>query len=98
MTIPYTDSDKSKKGQIVDMFNNIAPKYDFLNHILSLNIDKIWRRKAIKEIKKNSPRTILDIATGTGDFAILSAKKFNRRKRLLASTFLKICCNTVTKK
>ncbi|MBQ4216109.1 MAG: class I SAM-dependent methyltransferase, partial [Bacteroidales bacterium] len=57
MTIPYTDSDKSKKGQIVDMFNNIAPKYDFLNHILSLNIDKIWRRKAIKEIKKNSPRT-----------------------------------------
>ena len=83
MTIPYTDSDKSKKGQIVDMFNNIAPKYDFLNHILSLNIDKIWRRKAIKEIKKNSPRTILDIATGTGDFAILSAKKIPQTEKIV---------------
>ena len=87
MTIPYTDSDKSKKGQIVDMFNNIAPKYDFLNHILSLNIDKIWRRKAIKEIKKNSPRTILDIATGTGDFAILSAKKIPATLLAKVSTF-----------
>lgn len=83
MTIPYTDSDKSKKGQIVDMFNNIAPKYDFLNHILSLNIDKIWRKKAIKEIKKNSPRTILDIATGTGDFAILSAKKIPQAEKIV---------------
>ncbi len=57
------------------MFNNIAGKYDFLNHALSLNIDKIWRNKAIKALKPLNPQTILDIATGTGDFAILSAKK-----------------------
>ncbi len=59
------------------MFNNIAHSYDFLNHILSLNIDKIWRKKAIKLIKKYNPHIILDIATGTGDFAILAAKKLS---------------------
>jgi demethylmenaquinone methyltransferase/2-methoxy-6-polyprenyl-1,4-benzoquinol methylase len=75
MTIPYKNSEKGKKGQIIDMFNNIAGKYDFLNHALSLNIDKIWRNKAIKALKPLNPQTILDIATGTGDFAILSAKK-----------------------
>ena len=75
MTIPYKNSEKGKKGQIIDMFNNIAGKYDFLNHALSLNIDKIWRNKAIKAIKPLQSKEILDIATGTGDFAILSAKK-----------------------
>ncbi|MCQ2959730.1 MAG: bifunctional demethylmenaquinone methyltransferase/2-methoxy-6-polyprenyl-1,4-benzoquinol methylase UbiE [Bacteroidales bacterium] len=80
MAIPYKDSSKGKKGQIIDMFNNIAFKYDFLNHALSLNIDKIWRNKAIKAIKKNNPKKILDVATGTGDFAILSAKKLSAEK------------------
>ena len=56
------------------MFDNIAPKYDFLNHFLSFGIDKIWRRKAIKLLVKHSPKMILDVATGTGDFAIASLK------------------------
>ena len=52
------------------MFNNISGRYDFLNHFLSLGIDKIWRRKAVKKLKEINPKRILDIATGTGDFAI----------------------------
>lgn len=75
MTIPYKNSDKSKKEQVATMFNNIAHKYDFLNHTLSFGIDKIWRKKAIKELQKNNPQCILDIATGTGDFAIAAAKR-----------------------
>ena len=68
MTTPYTNTE-SKKQQVETMFNNIAPTYDFLNHILSLNIDKIWRRKLRKRLQKNKPETILDVATGTGDLA-----------------------------
>lgn len=75
MTIPYKNSDKSKKEQVATMFDNIAHKYDFLNHTLSLGIDKTWRNKAIKELKKSNPKKIIDIATGTGDFAIAAAKK-----------------------
>lgn len=56
------------------MFNHIAGKYDFLNHTLSLGIDKGWRKKAIGEIGKIQPKTILDVATGTGDLAIAAAK------------------------
>ena len=52
------------------MFDNIAPKYDFLNHLLSMGIDKLWRKKAVKMIGKHNPKKILDIATGTGDFAL----------------------------
>jgi demethylmenaquinone methyltransferase/2-methoxy-6-polyprenyl-1,4-benzoquinol methylase len=69
---PYQDSG-SKKEQVSDMFNNIAHKYDFLNRILSLGIDKIWRRKAINIIKKTNPSRILDVATGTADVAISTA-------------------------
>jgi demethylmenaquinone methyltransferase/2-methoxy-6-polyprenyl-1,4-benzoquinol methylase len=56
------------------MFDNIAPHYDFLNHFLSFGIDKLWRRKAIRLIKPFAPSTILDVATGTGDFAIEGLK------------------------
>lgn len=56
------------------MFNNIAPTYDKLNHRLSWDIDRGWRKKAIKQLAPFRPQTILDIATGTGDFAILSAQ------------------------
>ena len=56
------------------MFDNISAKYDFLNHFLSLGIDKIWRRKAVKELRLTQPKKILDIATGTGDFAIANLK------------------------
>lgn len=80
MAVPYKNSAKGKKGQIVDMFNNIAYKYDFLNHALSLNIDKLWRKKAIRAIAENHPKHILDVATGTGDFAILSAQKLQPEK------------------
>ena len=70
---PY-NSDKSKKEEVEQMFDNISVKYDFLNHFLSLGIDKIWRKKAVKELQEVSPRKILDIATGTGDFAIANMK------------------------
>jgi len=71
---PYRDSAAGKKEQVATMFDNIAPKYDFLNHTLSFGIDKMWRRKAIQLIAGNSPETILDVATGTGDFAIAALK------------------------
>lgn len=66
---PYKDEKATKKEQVATMFNNISKTYDFLNHFLSLGIDIIWRKKAIGELKKDSPRFILDVATGTGDFA-----------------------------
>ncbi|GAB3936297.1 bifunctional demethylmenaquinone methyltransferase/2-methoxy-6-polyprenyl-1,4-benzoquinol methylase UbiE [Mucilaginibacter myungsuensis] len=66
---PYQDTDTTKKEQVADMFNNIAKTYDFLNHFMSLGIDVIWRKLAINELKKDKPATILDVATGTGDFA-----------------------------
>ncbi|MDX2191271.1 MAG: bifunctional demethylmenaquinone methyltransferase/2-methoxy-6-polyprenyl-1,4-benzoquinol methylase UbiE [Bacteroidota bacterium] len=68
--LPYKDKKSSKKEQVAEMFNNISPKYDFLNHFLSVGIDFYWRKKAIQLLKKYQPNTILDIATGTGDFAI----------------------------
>jgi demethylmenaquinone methyltransferase/2-methoxy-6-polyprenyl-1,4-benzoquinol methylase len=63
-----------KKEAVAQMFDDIAPKYDFLNHFLSLNIDKLWRKKLIKLLKKEHPVNILDVATGTGDLAIASLK------------------------
>ncbi len=71
---PYRDSTAGKKEQIATMFDRIAPKYDFLNHTLSFGIDKLWRRRAIKLISDCAPETILDVATGTGDFAIAALK------------------------
>lgn len=71
---PYSDSDKGKKEQVAEMFDNIAPRYDFLNHFLSFGIDKLWRRRAIKLIRPFTPVKILDVATGTGDFAIEALK------------------------
>ena len=71
---PYGNEGKSKKEEVAEMFNNISGKYDFLNHFLSLGIDKIWRKKAIGHLKEVQPKRILDIATGTGDFAIASLK------------------------
>src|SRR6202000_2717406 len=66
---PYQNEEATKKEQVADMFNNISKTYDFLNHFLSLGIDIIWRKKAINELKKDQPKLILDVATGTGDFA-----------------------------
>ena len=71
---PYKDSEQQKKQQVEQMFDNIAPKYDFLNHFLSLGIDKLWRRKAIRILSEYTPEQILDVATGTGDFAIAATR------------------------
>ncbi|MEX2593689.1 MAG: bifunctional demethylmenaquinone methyltransferase/2-methoxy-6-polyprenyl-1,4-benzoquinol methylase UbiE [Anditalea sp.] len=68
--VPYKDRNEGKKEQVATMFNNISKNYDLLNHVLSLGIDIIWRKKAIKMLQKDQPKLILDIATGTGDFAI----------------------------
>ena len=69
---PYS-SNGEKVQQVEAMFDGIAPTYDFLNHVLSLGIDKGWRRKAIIALGKHAPKEVLDVATGTGDFAILTA-------------------------
>ena len=72
--LPDAASNLNKKEQVADMFNNIAGKYDFLNHFLSLGIDKGWRKKAVQEVAAIHPQKILDVATGTGDLAIAAAK------------------------
>lgn len=77
---PYHDSDASKKEQVAKMFNNISGTYDFLNHFLSLGIDVIWRKMAIRELLPDKPKYILDVATGTGDFAFESIKILNPEK------------------
>ena len=75
MLTPYNNNESGKKEQVALMFNNIARRYDFLNHFLSLGIDKIWRKKAVNTLKGISPNsTLLDVATGTGDLAIVSLK------------------------
>ncbi len=71
---PYKDLTTGKKEQVATMFNNIAPKYDFLNQLLSLGIHKGWRKKAVALLEEVHPKVILDIATGTGDFAIEAMK------------------------
>lgn len=71
---PYKNSEQQKKQQVEQMFDNIAHRYDFLNHFLSLGIDKLWRKKAIRILSVYRPEKILDVATGTGDFAIAAAK------------------------
>ncbi len=76
---PYDE--RAEKGQQVEqMFDNIAPTYDKLNHRLSWDIDKGWRKKAIRYLMPFNPQTILDIATGTGDFAILAAEMLHPKR------------------
>lgn len=76
---PYDKQEE--KGKLVEaMFDNIAPTYDTLNHRLSWDIDKGWRKKAIKLLAPFHPKSVLDIATGTGDFAILAAKTLKPEK------------------
>jgi demethylmenaquinone methyltransferase/2-methoxy-6-polyprenyl-1,4-benzoquinol methylase len=68
--LPYKEEQSGKKAQVAKMFNNISRNYDFLNHFLSLGIDRGWRKRAIGLLKPLKPQYILDVATGTGDFAI----------------------------
>lgn len=76
---PY-GKEGDKKKLVEEMFNRIAPTYDSLNHKLSWDIDKGWRRKAISQLTPYSPKLILDVATGTGDFAVLAAKMLSPEK------------------
>ncbi len=72
--VPLRDSELSKKEQVADMFDNIAYRYDFLNRFLSVGIDIQWRKKAIRQLKNKNPKIILDVATGTADVAIMTAR------------------------
>ena len=72
--VPFKDSAESKKKQVENMFDKIAFRYDFLNRFLSAGIDVSWRKKAIRELVSIHPKNILDVATGTGDFAVTSYK------------------------
>src|SRR5258705_11472315 len=72
--VPFKGSDQTKKQQVAGMFDQIAFRYDLLNRFLSGGIDIYWRKRAIKELKTLQPKKILDVATGTGDMAIMSHK------------------------
>ena len=74
VVVPYKEDPGAKKEQVTRMFNSISGRYDFLNHFLSMGIDRAWRRKAISRLKASKPKRILDVATGTGDFAIEALK------------------------
>lgn len=76
---PY-DNESGKGEQVEKMFDNIASRYDTLNHWMSFDIDKRWRKRAIMQLGEHSPKEILDIATGTGDFAIMTAKMLHPKR------------------
>ncbi len=77
---PYQNESTAKKQQVASMFDTISGTYDFLNHLMSLGIDRLWRKKAISLLKKDRPQLLLDVATGTGDFAIEAIRQLNPKK------------------
>ena len=78
--VPFNESTQTKKEQVAAMFDQIAFRYDFLNRFLSGGIDVSWRKRAISELKEIQPRMVLDVATGTADVAIMTAKYLNPDK------------------
>jgi demethylmenaquinone methyltransferase/2-methoxy-6-polyprenyl-1,4-benzoquinol methylase len=76
---PY-NSTTSKKEQVAEMFDHIAPQYDFLNQVLSFGIHKGWRRKSVKKLLALKPKVMMDVATGTGDFAIEAVRQLSPNK------------------
>ncbi|MGV8915773.1 MAG: bifunctional demethylmenaquinone methyltransferase/2-methoxy-6-polyprenyl-1,4-benzoquinol methylase UbiE [Kaistella sp.] len=70
---PY-NTEAGKKREVEEMFDNIAPKYDLLNHVLSLKIDVLWRNTLVKWMNLDTPKLVLDVATGTGDLAVAVQK------------------------
>ncbi|MBS0029331.1 bifunctional demethylmenaquinone methyltransferase/2-methoxy-6-polyprenyl-1,4-benzoquinol methylase UbiE [Chitinophaga sp. 22321] len=78
--VPFEGSKLSKKEQIATMFDDIAHRYDFLNHFMSLGIDIIWRKKALGYLTSLQPKLMLDVATGTGDFAIMAERRLRPDK------------------
>lgn len=98
---PYNDTDTNKKQQVADMFNNISGTYDFLNHFMSLGIDIIWRKKAIRALKASKPQRLLDVATGTGDFALEAINMLHPEKVIgvdISSGMLAIAREKIAKK
>ncbi len=80
--VPYAGSQQSKKDQVATMFDQISGRYDLLNRILSVGIDKGWRKKALKELKSNQPKNLLDVATGTADVALMAAKELKSLEQI----------------
>ena len=97
---PY-NSQKTKKEEVQQMFDNIAPTYDKLNHILSLSIDKMWRRRVVRKVRRMKPEKIMDVATGTGDLAIKMAKAMPKAKIMgvdLSEKMLAVAAEKVRRK
>lgn len=80
--LPFATNDHSKSTQVEQMFDEIAPQYDALNHTMSMNLDKRWRYLGLKALSDLKPQTILDIATGTGDLAIEAYRTLNPQRIL----------------
>ncbi|MCH9661128.1 MAG: bifunctional demethylmenaquinone methyltransferase/2-methoxy-6-polyprenyl-1,4-benzoquinol methylase UbiE [Bacteroidetes bacterium] len=98
---PYKNSNASKKEQVEEMFDNISGNYDGLNRVISLGTDVKWRKKVVKLIAATHPKTILDIATGTGDLAIKYAEKIPAQKIVgldLSEGMLSVARKKVAKK
>jgi len=96
-TITPYQNEATKKEQVADMFNNISKTYDFLNHFMSAGIDIVWRKIAVSELKKDKPQLILDVATGTGDFAF-EAIKILQPKKIIGVDISKGMLNIAQKK
>ena len=97
---PY-NTPKTKKEEVQQMFDNIAPTYDKLNHILSLSIDKIWRRRVVRKVRRMKPEKVMDLATGTGDLAIKMAKAMPKAKIMgvdLSENMLAVAAEKVRRK
>ena len=97
---PY-NSEKTKKEEVQQMFDNIASTYDKLNHILSLSIDKIWRRRVVRKVRRMKPEKVMDLATGTGDLAIKLAKAMPKAKIMgvdLSENMLAVAAEKVRRK
>lgn len=78
--VPDNKSELSKKDQVERMFNDIAGNYDMLNRSMSMGIDQRWRKKALKKLKSSAPKLMLDVATGTGDVAIMASRLLHPQK------------------
>lgn len=74
MTVKPYDNDSSKKEQVRTMFDRIACRYDLLNHVLSMSVDRLWRRRTVRLVAARAPHRVLDVATGTGDLALALAR------------------------
>lgn len=100
MVKPY-DTQQTKKEEVREMFDNIAPRYDLLNHTLSMSIDRLWRRRVVRIVRRCHPRRILDVATGTGDLAIDMARHIRGVQVMgidISERMLEVACRKVVAK